>query len=166
MSKAGTGLFAGTKGSNGGRVIPGKEGVVSGGNSSKLGKNMLKEMGISRGKWSGYQAQHIIPAQMSNHPVLQKIGMDLDDASNGIFLRTPGKNISPMSRHRGFHSVYSEFVQQKLNEISLSSDSLTIQKQIRTLQTNLRRLQNSGLPLYSSEGATVELWQKHYNKLK
>ena len=109
---------------------------------------------------------NIIPAQMANHPVLQKIGMNLDDASNGVFLRTPGKNISAMSRHRGFHSIYSEFVKQELNKINLSNDSATIQKQVHTLQKKLRKLQNSGLPLYSSEGATVDLWRKHYNKLK
>lgn len=139
MSKAGSGLFSGTKGANGGRIIPGKEGIVTGGSSSTLGKNMLKDMGVASGKWTGYQAQHIIPAQMADHPVLKKIGMNLDDASNGVFLRIPGKNISPMSRHRGYHSVYSEFVRQELNKINLSNDSLTIQRQVRTLQTKLRR---------------------------
>ena len=166
MSKSNSGLFKGTNGTKKGRIVPGKDGVVTGGNSSTLGKNMLKELGVSKGKWTGYQAQHIIPSQLSNHPVLQKIGINLDDASNGIFLRSPGNNISPMSRHRGFHSVYSEFVKQELNKINLSNDSLTIQKQVQTLQNKLRRLQNSGLPLYSSDGATVELWRKHYNKLK
>lgn len=166
MSKGNSGLFNGTKGSNNGRIIPGKDGIVTGGNSAALGRNLLKEMGISKSKWTGYQAQHIIPAQMSNHPILQKIGMNLDDASNGVFLRIPGKNVSPMSRHRGFHSVYSEFVKQELNKISISNDSLTIQKDVRTLQSKLRKLQNSGLPLYSSEGATINLWRKYYNKLK
>ncbi len=166
MSKGNSGLFNGTNGSKNGRIIPGKDGVVTGGNSSTLGRNMLKEMGISKGKWTGYQAQHIIPAQMADHPVLQKIGMNLDDASNGVFLRIPGKNISALSRHRGFHSVYSEFVKQELNKIKLSNDSATIQKQVQALQNKLRKLQNSGLPLYSSEGATVDLWRKHYNKLK
>ncbi|WP_376699841.1 AHH domain-containing protein [Parageobacillus thermoglucosidasius] len=37
-------------------------------------------MGVKRStKWSGYQAQHIIPAEMASHPVLQKIGMNLDN---------------------------------------------------------------------------------------
>lgn len=45
------------------RLIPGKQGVVTGGNSTKLGKNLLEEMGVKRSaKWSGYQAQHIIKA--------------------------------------------------------------------------------------------------------
>lgn len=166
MSKGYSNLFHGTKGSRNSRLIPGTEGIVTGGSSLTLGKNLLKEMGISKGRWTGYQAQHIIPAQMANHPVLLKIGMNLDDASNGIFLRTPGKNISPMSRHRGYHSVYSEFVKQELNKIHLSGDSFTIQKQVLLLQNNLRKLQNSGLPLYASEGASVDLWRRHYKKLK
>lgn len=30
---------------------------------------------------AGYQAQHIIPKEFKNHPILKKIGIDLDDAS-------------------------------------------------------------------------------------
>ena len=50
-----------TKGvGNGNRLIPGTSGVITGGNSNKLGKNMMEEMGLKRAtKWSGYQAQHI-----------------------------------------------------------------------------------------------------------
>ena len=37
------------------RLIPGEEGIVTGANSTKLGKNMLESMGIKRStKWSGY----------------------------------------------------------------------------------------------------------------
>ena len=81
---------------------------MTGGDSSKLGKNMMESRGLTRNsKWSGYQAQHIIPAEMADNPVLQKIGMNLDDASNGMFLRTPVDDISTMSRHRGYHSTYN-----------------------------------------------------------
>ena len=46
-------------------------------------------LGVSRGtNWPDYQAQHIIPAEMASHPVLQKIGIDLDDASNKRFATT------------------------------------------------------------------------------
>ena len=86
------------KGGTGERLIPGVEGVVTGGDSTKLGKNMMESMGLPRGtNWTGHQAQHIIPAEMANHPVLQRIGMDLDDASNGLFLRTPADDVSAMS---------------------------------------------------------------------
>ncbi|KXT78287.1 hypothetical protein STRDD11_02447 [Streptococcus sp. DD11] len=54
------------------RIIPGKTGVVTGGSSTKLGKNLLEDMGVDRSeKWSGYQAQHVIPAEMSKHPVIK-----------------------------------------------------------------------------------------------
>ena len=166
MSKSGSGLFYGTKGQTSQvRIIPGKAGIVSGGSSTKLGKNMMREMGAKgKAKWGGYQAQHIIPAEMATHPVLQKIGMDLDHASNGIFLRSPGSSISTGSRHRGYHSVYSEFVKQQLNRINLEMDSFSIQRQVQSLQTSLRKMQESGMPLYSSDGATLELWNRQYNK--
>ena len=44
MSKGHSGLFNGTKGSKNARIIPGKDGFVTGGDSSALGRNMLKEM--------------------------------------------------------------------------------------------------------------------------
>ena len=75
---------------------------------------MMESMGLPRNtKWTGYQAQHVIPAELADHPVLQMIGMDLDDASNGLFLRTPADDISTMSRHRGYHSTYGKLL--KLN---------------------------------------------------
>ncbi|WP_321145677.1 AHH domain-containing protein, partial [Bacillus mycoides] len=105
------------------RLIPGTPGKVTGGSSTKLGKNMFKEMGLPRStKRSPYQAQHIIPAEFNEHPVIEKIGMDMDHASNGFFLRIPDEYVSSTSRHQGYHAVYSDFVEKKLNEIDLSQD--------------------------------------------
>ena len=82
------------------RRIAGTPGEVTGGSSTTLGKNMMEAMGLPRSqKWTGYQAQHVIPSELRSHPVLQKIGMDLDNASNGMFLPTPDKALSPLSRH-------------------------------------------------------------------
>ena len=151
---------------SGERIIPGTDGVVTGGNSTKLGKNMLKEMGVENEKWSGYQAQHVFPAETMDHPVIQKVGMDFDDASNGLFLRTPDGAVSTMSRHKGYHSVYNEFVNMKLDQIDINQSSYAIQQQLADLQAKLKELQMSGLPLYPSQGATIDLWEKWFNKLE
>ena len=156
-----------SEGGTGGRLIPGTEGVVTGGDSTKLGKNMMESMGLPRGtNWTGHQAQHIIPAEMANHPVLQRIGMDLDDASNGLFLRTPADDISAMSRHRGYHSTYNEFVRTQLDGIDINQSVDVLQKQVYDLQQNLKYLQQSGLPLYPSQGATVDLWQRSLERIQ
>ncbi|GAB6088104.1 AHH domain-containing protein [Alkaliphilus crotonatoxidans] len=149
------------------RLIPGTDGVVTGGDSTKLGKNMMEAMGEKRStKWTGYQAQHIIPAEMAEHPVLQKIGMDLDDASNGLFLRVPADDVSTMSRHRGYHSTYNEFVKSQLETIDVTQSVNVLQQKVLDLQTNLKKLQQSGLPLYPNQGATVDLWQRNLDKIK
>ena len=149
------------------RLIPGMEGVVTGGDSTKLGKNMMESMGLPRGtNWTGHQAQHIIPAEMANHPVLQRIGMDLDDASNGLFLRTPADDVSAMSRHRGYHSTYNEFVKTQFDAMDISQSVDVLQKQVYDLQQNLKYLQQSGLPLYPSQGATVDLWQRSLERIQ
>lgn len=143
------------------------EGVVTGGDSTKLGKNMMESMGLPRGtNWTGYQAQHTIPAEMENHPILQKVGMDLDDASNGLFLRTPADDISTMSRHRGYHSTYNEFVKTQLDAMNINQSIDVLQKQVFDLQQNLKYLQQSGLPLYPSQGATIDLWQRSLERIQ
>lgn len=107
------------------------EGVVIGGDSTKLGKNMMESMGLpGESNWTGYQAQHIIPAETANHPVLQRVGMDLDDTSNGLFLRTHADDISAMSRHRGYHSIYNEFVKTQLDAMDISQSVDVVQKQV------------------------------------
>ena len=147
------------------RIIPGTKGVVTGGSSTKLGKNLLESMGVSRSlKWKGYQAQHIIPYEMSNHKIIKKMGMDFDNAANGIFLRVPDKNISPRSRHRGYHSIYNEVVMKQLDKIDVNSDIRKIQNEVYQLQKKLRKLQENGLPLYPSQGASIELWEKYLKK--
>lgn len=159
----------GAKGSVGSntRLIPGTEGVVTGGDSTKLGKNMMESMGQKRStKWTGHQAQHIIPSEMKDHQVLQKIGMDFDDASNGLFLRTPAEDVSAMSRHRGYHSTYNEFVKSQLDAIDITQDVNALQRQVLDLQSNLKKLQQSGLPLYPNQGASVDLWQRSLNRIK
>ena len=158
------------KGGIGERLIPGMKGVVTGGNSTKLGKNMMESMGLPRGtNWTGHQAQHIIPVEMADHPVLQRNGMDLDDASNGLFLRTPADDISAMSRHRGYHSIYNEFVKTQLDAMDISQSVDVLQKQVYDLQQNLKYLQQRGLrglPLYPSQGATVDLWQRSLERIQ
>ncbi|MGL5150836.1 MAG: AHH domain-containing protein, partial [Clostridium sp.] len=150
-----------------GRLIPGKPGVVTGGNSTKLGKNIMESIGLKRStKWTGHQAQHIIPAEMADNPVLQKIGMNLDDASNGILLRTPDADLSAMSRHRGYHSVYNDVVKRQLNNMDVNQSVDILQKQVFDLQNDLRKLQESGLPLYPSQGATVDLWERSLNRIR
>ncbi|MGG0219909.1 AHH domain-containing protein [Bacillus mycoides] len=158
----------GVKGTGeGSRIIPGTPGIVTGGNSTKLGKNMMTEMGLKRStKWSGYQAQHIIPSEMADNLVIKKIGMNFDDSSNGIFLRVPDDNISTMARHRGYHSVYNEVVARALNKMDINQSIDSLQKQVYDLQKNLRKLQGNGLPLYPSQGATVELWERKLKQLE
>ena len=152
------------------RLIPGVEGVVSGGDSTRLGKNMMEDMGLPRStKWHGHNAQHIIPVEMSDHDVIKKIGMDMDDISNGMFLRIPGDDISTMSRHRGYHSTYNDYVRSQLDAMDITQSVDVLQKQVYDLQQGLRYLQQNGLPLYPSKkmgGATVELWERSMQRIK
>ena len=148
------------------RLILGTPGVVTGGDSTKLGKNIMESMGLKRStKWTGHQAQHIIPAEMADNQIIQKIGMDLDDATNGILLRTPDVKVSAMSRHRGYHSVYNDVVRNQLNKMDINQSVEVLQKQVFDLQSDLRKLQESGLPLYPSQGETVDLWERSLSRI-
>jgi len=181
----------GVKGTGeGSRIIPGTPGKVTGGSSTKLGQNLLESMGLPRSaSWKGYQAQHIIPKNLRNHPVLKKIGMDMDHADNGIFLPIPAKDPSALSRHRGFHSVYNNVVKDQLDKLNINQSIKELEQQVFELQQKLKKGTESGLPLYKSKvleigiekfyktklneeikiwqrggGATEELWERWINK--
>ncbi|HFI2421193.1 AHH domain-containing protein [Bacillus paranthracis] len=172
------------------RLIPGTPGKVTGGSSTKLGQNLLESMGLPRSaSWKGYQAQHIIPKNLRNHPVLKRIGMDMDHADNGIFLPIPAKDPSALSRHRGFHSVYNNVVKDQLDKLNINQSIKELEQQVFELQQKLKKGTESGLPLYKSKvleigiekfyktklneeikiwqrggGATEELWERWINK--
>ena len=166
MSKPDSGHFKGTTGAEKKRIVPGVPGLVTGGNSQKLGRNLMQEMGLPRGtKWKGYQAQHIIPTELRGHPVLKKIGFDLDDASNGMFLRRPEKTVSASSRHYGYHAPYNRFVEKMLDTIDVNSSINSLRKMVQSLQGHLRKMQQSGIVLYPRQGASVELYERTYRRL-
>ncbi len=106
------------------RLIPGTPGYTTKGDPTKLGQNLLESMGIKRSMlWSGYEAQHIIPSQMSNHPIIKKkIGMDMNHHSNGIFLSQPSGSVSGLSRHRGYHKVYNDVVRGYLDKLDVNQN--------------------------------------------
>ncbi len=131
------------------RKIPGQPGVVTGGSSQELGENMFEEMGLPRDtKRSGYQAQHIIPVEAKDHPVIKKIGMDLDDASNGIFLRVRDDGTSTMTRHQGRHTPYNKVITEKLNQMDLSLSVSELDAQVYQLREASRAMLESGIPIY------------------
>lgn len=75
-------------------------------------------------------------------------------------------NQSEMSRHQGYHSVYNEVVERQLSKMDVNQSVDVLEKQVYDLQQNLRYLQEQGLPLYPSQGATVDLWERQLSKLK
>jgi RHS repeat-associated protein len=142
------------------RLIPGTPGQVTGGNSTTLGANLLEDMGVPRSTPRGmYQAQHIIPAEFAEHPILRKIGMDMDSASNGIFLPEPSDRVSALSRHRGYHGAYSRGVRQALDRLDSKQPIDVLERQVFDIQQRLRDAMLKGQPLYDNQGATSQVWR-------
>jgi hypothetical protein len=145
------------------------------GSSTTLGKNMLAAMGLpgSHG-WSGYQAHHIIPKELAIHPALQKINYDIDSMANGIFLRRTDSGISPMARHLGSHSGYTEAVENALNKINLNQSNLDIMRQVAKIQDVARKGLMNGNPVRALDmhpnGGSLgnrrvhDLWSKIFRK--
>ncbi|WP_424409878.1 AHH domain-containing protein [Pasteurella sp. PK-2025] len=139
--------------------------------STTLGKNMMESMGLSRStSWAGHQAHHIIPVQLINHPALKKLGYNIDEAANGIFLRTVDDKVSAMSRHQGNHDGYTRAIKDALDKIDLNGD---IAKQVSQIQEMARKGLSNGMPiraldLHPSGGIlgnnrAYQLWSKILN---
>ena len=192
------------------RLIPGEPGVVEvkeRDNSTHLRKAMFNEFEIpfesydkkkieddqehlsvydlAKGKRAkGYEAQHIIPVEMANHSVIQRIGMQMNHPSNGIFLPVPSDTSHSLSTHRGNHEVYSTAVELKLDEISRrlgpNASPREYEEAVYKLQSRLRTALENGTPMYKRKddadgreypgnkkaiwdrggGATVDMWLK------
>ncbi|MGX2951564.1 AHH domain-containing protein [Ursidibacter sp. B-7004-1] len=113
--------------------------------STTLGKNMMETMGLPRSTpWAGHQAHHIIPVQLMDHPALKKISYNIDEAANGIFLRTVDDKVSAMSRHQGNHDGYTKAIKDALDKINLNGD---IAKQVSQIQDIARKGLSNGMPI-------------------
>ncbi|MEQ1963126.1 AHH domain-containing protein [Xenorhabdus khoisanae] len=120
--------------------------------STKLGKNMMEDMGLPRStKWSGYQAHHVIPKQYASHPVLKKIKYDIDNAANGIFLREVDKGVSAMARHQGNHNGYSKAIKNALDKIDLNQSVAGISKQVADIQNLAKKGMMNGTPIRAKD---------------
>lgn len=158
---------------------------VTGGDSRKLRGNMNEAWGFRRAlRWIGRQAHHIIPSALLRHPVIRKIGMQLDHPSNGISLRLPEKHAdSPddggsqnlpqersklPSHHRTYHGGYNKAVERKLDEMDLHASVDSLRAQVTTLQNKARHLIEQGTPLYPSGGQKpadiADLWYRLLSK--
>lgn len=196
------------------RLIPGEPGVVrvkkSGDNSTELCRRMFKEFDVpfesypkdmDRGvhkktvydyakskNMPGHQAQHIIPIEMATHPVIIKIGMDMNHPQNGIPLPEPSDTPHALSTHKGYHKIYNDVVKEQLDDIAqrLGSNASVaeFEKEVYTLQCKLRNALQSGTPMYQKKdggdgykdpskkkdvwdrggGATLELWRRILKK--
>lgn len=114
-----------------------------GGDSAKLAK------AIGLAPKSGYQAHHIIPVECKSHPILNKIGFDLDQAANGIALPSrPGMSNLPV--HRGYHAGYSNAVKRDLDAIPKNLSEAETVARVNGVMKKYRDLIESGKPLYDS----------------
>ena len=100
----------------------------------------------------GYEAHHIIPVQLKNHRTLKKIGMDMDEAKNGISLpQYPGLD-PKLPLHRGSHPDYTFAVKRFLDDIPVNLSVTETQRKVSEVQFTFRSLLESGAPLHSSQG--------------
>jgi len=100
-----------------------------------------------------YAAHHIIPLQLRNHRALKKIGMDMDEAANGIALPTkPGVDpVLPL--HRGGHPLYTAAVKRELDKIPPNVSVSKTRELVSDIQSKFRERLEDGEPLHEKYGA-------------
>ncbi|MDO5604899.1 MAG: RHS repeat-associated core domain-containing protein [Paracoccus sp. (in: a-proteobacteria)] len=138
--------------------------------STRLRANLNEEMGLPRSTaWPGYQAQHLVPGALSNHPTIRHAGIDIDAAANGMPLPNRRAPISPMTRHQGSHPGYNRAVDAALDRIGTNRSRQDTASELGRLQDLLRRHQQNGLPIRSSDMSrdtaqgtqrVFEMWDK------
>ena len=124
---------------------------VRGGSSTVL----AKRLGIYPG--SGMQAHHIIPVQLREHPVLNKISFDLDRFDNGIALPNSSRISSDLPVHRGYHSEYNNAVRRDLDKIPLDLSIEETERRVIRIMHKYRYKIESGISLYQRN--TKSIWK-------
>ena len=120
---------------------------TTGGSSTILGIRI----GIKNtGEWA---AHHIIPVQLKNHPILNKIGMDFDHAANGIALPTKPGVDPKLPLHCGSHPSYTAAVAKELDSIPTNLSIEETRRRVIAIQEKFRRELESGKPLHEKYGA-------------
>ena len=114
---------------------------------------MMEKMGLPRNtSWKGYQAHHVIPKALYNHPALKKIGYNIDEAGNGIFLRnSKSQGISTMTRHQGSHAGYNNAMKKALDKLDINKATNELLKDVQALQSRAKKGLESGLPIRSKD---------------
>ncbi len=98
---------------------------------------LRKRLGITS---KSLQAHHIIPYSLRNHPVLKKIGFDINNKINGMAL--------PKAIHRGNHPSYTQAVKKELDKIprNLSADE-TKNKVLNIISKARKEIEGKGFRL-------------------
>ena len=121
---------------------------------------------LKKKKAGTYQRHHIIPCNRDDknnprpHPVLVKMGMDLDDESNCIMLQSNRDIPSVGSKHYSKHGIYNEIVNEYLDKIDINQSVEEIEQQVYILQQKLKRGLETGLPLYPQVDEVKESYAK------
>ncbi len=121
--------------------------------SQTLKRNMMRAMGEDPYQpVPGYQAQHLIPGELSDHPALQALGYDINDARNGEFLRDKTGGVSAGTRHYTNHHGYTDAVREALDRIDLTQSKAAIAAEVARLQDVLRYYQKQkGVPIHNGD---------------
>ena len=157
------------------RKVPEGDFAITGGSSTALKANLAENLGLPRStQFPQHQAHHVIPSAVGKtHPVFQKIGINLDDASNGILLPSAkGNDISALPTHVGSHPQFNSFVTDKLDELDTNVSVEVLRGQVEELQQGLKKLLESGIPITGGKNslgndpkASVETLHKHFDRL-
>ena len=100
----------------------------------------------------GWAAHHIIPVELSGHKALKKIGMDMDEVSNGIALpMQPGLHPT-LPLHRGSHPEFSKAVKDALDAIPEDASMAKTKRMVNQVKTHFREQIESGQPLHNKYG--------------
>jgi RHS repeat-associated protein len=140
------------------RLIPGRPGIISGGSSSQLKRNIMKAHGLNTSfKTSGYQAHHIIPIELRNHSILRKIGVSYDDATNGILLHET-------TMHLSNHFKYTNAFQRALDDIPMNLSIDETMERVYGIQARASEKLLEGNSLRSGMIASEEEWYSWLSK--
>ena len=109
---------------------------------------------------SDWQAHHVVPWDQREHPIVKKLGLNLNDPQNGVPLPSDFAGGSSLSTHRGSHPEYSAAFGSFLDRLDTMDAPNSVKQGLlaEAIEKSRQTLLSGSIPLRPKDGATFKQW--------
>ena len=67
--------------------------------------------------------------------------------------------------NKNYLFTHNAFVKMRLDQIDINLSVNSLQKEVKSLQSTLKKMQQNGIVLYPKQGTTIDLYERTYSRM-